>query len=498
MYKKIILSALAVMCAAMTACTAANNTEDTVSETESITEIVTSAGTDAQTTTLESAALTTSEAEEIEIAETEEIAETAAYEESDEAVQGKITASRFTDFAFIEYYKGTKESGEIGDKAVEFLKTTDEYAQTQKYSDIYKEKYSEYFDKNGVLVPKFHESFTEDFDCDGKKETFLLVDIPYGNSINENDPASSYSMIYSFLIFADSEGNMENLGYYGDLYPAQFIDYGFNKQLIIGGSGSCGAEDHTNIWTVRNGKPADLLWFRGTVYKQDCFLSMFGWQSYGATLWFDPEQLSYVTVGGVECDNDEIRKMDTDKTIECLYDENGYAYILLIGGKYYCLEQGMMDWGTIYTYNDGAFVLDNRSALRSNHMGSPEDCPELGKGTLVDFDYDKAVSEMVKVEAKMPSYTVDDIGEYTMERLKTDYAEFVSDDKKTYTADDVEAAEFFGCYNNHYAVKMSGSSEVLIYVPFSVDHEERFWSVDSAYENGVLSEYSFRQLNSLL
>ena len=268
MNKKTFLSALAVLCAAMTACTAANDGENNASEMEIVTAEVSEETT---SETIETAVETTS-------LSTVETSETTA-----------LTAS---------------ETTETAETAV---------------TEIAPKKIS--VNENGVLIPKLHESYTEDYDGDGRDETFLLIDMPYSNYINTDDPSDSFSAVYSFLIFIGNDGNTELLDHNCSLYYTEFIDYGCNKQLVVGGSGSCGAEDHTIIWTVRDGKALCLYAFRGNVYKQDCFISVFAWQSVGGVMIFDPEKVMYIPVDGVPCDKEEIIRMDKDKTIEVLYDE---------------------------------------------------------------------------------------------------------------------------------------------------------------------------------
>lgn len=488
MNKKIILSMIIALCVTMTGCAAENNEENVLSETETVTQSVISSETTSETTTVTTAETT-------EIAETTETTETAKNEETPEKISVKAEDMSFTDFAFIEYYKGTKDAGELGEKAIEFLKTTEEYSQSWKYSDCFKEKYPEYFDENGVLVPKLHESYTEDYDGDGKTETFLLVDIPYSHG----DPSTNFSAVYSFLIFIGNDGNAELIDYNCGLYYPQLLDYGYNKQLVIGGSGSCGAESHTIIWAVRDGKAASLYGFRGSVYKQDCFVSTFGWQSMGGMMLFDPERCCYIPVDGVECDKDEIMKMDADKTLEVLYDENfaEYTSVSLIGGKYYCLDYGFMDVGTIYTYSDGRFVPENNSNIRNNHIYA-EDMTINANVVLVDFDYDKVTAEMTVVKSEAPSYSVNDIDEKITEWLKEDYAKFISDESKTYTADEVEITAFYGIYSDFYAVKMSPYDKVLL-IGFDSSTEEKVcWDIETACKNGIMTESGRSLLDSTL
>lgn len=497
MDKKTVLSALAVLCAAMTACTAANDGGSNASETESVTAEV-SAKITLETTSLST--VETSETTALTTAETAETTETAVTEKAPEKISVKAEDLTFTDFAFIEYYKGSKQEDETSEKAIEFLKTTEEYAQSQKYSDLYKESYPEYFDENGVIIPKLLESYTEDYDGDGRDETFLLIDMPYSNYINTDDPSDSFSAVYSFLIFIGSDGNAELADYNCGIYIPQLLDYGYNKQLVIGGSGSCGVEDHTRIWTVRDGKAVSLYGFRGGVNKQDCFISVFGWQSIGGTMIFDTEKVMYIPVDGVPCDKEEIIRMDKDKTIEILYDEkySDWWNVSLIGGKYYCAEMGVMDSGSIYTYSDGHFVLEKNSYIRNDHTFF-DDEPGYANEVFVDFDYDKVTSEMTAVKAEMPTYSVDDINEYLAEWLKEDYAEFISDDSRTYTADEVKITAFYGIYGDFYAVRMSPyDDKVLLYGYDLSSWEKVFWDIETAYNNGIISESGRLMLESAI
>ncbi len=497
MDKKTVLSVLAVLCAAMTACTAANDGESNVSETESVTAAALSETTsETAETTAETAETTVSTAAETDENTALTASEMAVTENVPEKISVKAEDLTFTDFAFIEYYKGSKKEDETSEKAIEFLKTTEEYAHSQEYSDFYKEKYPEYFDENGVLAPKFHESYTEDFDGDGREETFLLIDMPY---CNFGEPTDNMFMLYSFIVYTDNEGYFEKLGNNGNLYVTKLIDYGTSKQLVIGGYGTCGADDGRRIYGVKNGRPICFYGFRGDVYKQDCFISVFGWQSIGGTMIFDTEKVMYIPVDGVLCDKEEIIRMDKDKTIEMLYDEkySDWCNVSLIGGKYYCAEMGVMDSGSIYTYSDGHFVLEKNSYIRNDHTYF-DDEPGYANEVLVDFDYDKVTSGMTAVKAEMPSYSVDDINEYSAEWLKEDYAEFISDDSRTYTADEVKITAFYGIYGGFYAVRMSPYDKVLLYGYEFSSWEKGFWDIETAYNNGILSESGRLMLESAI
>ena len=125
MNKKIFISAVALMCAAMTACTAANDGENNASEMEIVTAEV-SEETTSETieTAVETTSLSTVETSETTALTTSETAETtemAVTEKDPEKISVNAEDMTFTDFACIEYYKGSKQEDETSEKAIEFL-----------------------------------------------------------------------------------------------------------------------------------------------------------------------------------------------------------------------------------------------------------------------------------------------------------------------------------------------------------------------------------------
>lgn len=506
MKKTAAFLAAVMLCASMTACTAGGNTDETaVSSDVSETAEVTEASVESLTETEE----TSAEEENIE-----EDTET-------EAEDVKEEQAKYVDYVLIEDHRGTADIGGLADKAAEFLKTTDEYSEAAKRTEKYSEAYPEYYE-DGVLVPKLRTAYPEDYDGDGKTETFILADIPYRRTADDNIP-----LIYSFLIFADSEGNMTLLDYNTRLYDTELIDYGKNKQLVIGGSGTCGAEDHTNIWGVRDGKAVDLYCFRGSIYKQDCFVSVFGWQSVGDTLWFDPEKLEYRPVLGEKCDISEIREMDRDGNIQGLenYDpdnENMFMSVSLIGGKYYCVDQSVMDSGMIYTYDGDKFTLI-QSYLRNDRSG-------LETEPFSDFDYDEMLSEMAAVPVDMPSYSLDDLSERELSDAVFCYMEYAKDNDGIEDPDKVKVYYYLGVHGGYdmfaFGIpdrreddlpgKLTFGDETVKYIDgnldivlcskygFSLDPmfgkltESMCITAETAYDNGILRDSDVEQIKALI
>lgn len=319
--------------------------------------------------------------------------------------------NEFIDYNFIANYPGTKDIGGLADKAVEFLMTTEEYADSMKKADTFTEKsirrryagydyddeetrekdikgavklYSEYLDEKGNILPKFKIAYPNDYDGDGREEVFIVVDMPveYGSSRD----------IESFLIFSGSGGEMQLIDYFSNAYPTVLLDYGICRHIAIGGSGLVGAADHTVLYGVRSDKAEVLYSGRCSFYKEDCFLAAYGWQGSGGYMYYDTSMQKYLAVGCVSIPMEDIKKMDKDNVLAEYYDwfeEYGFVYFDLIGGKYYCASLSPMDTGTIYTYENGRFVLRNDSYAR---------CSEDYRGsTAVGLDIDKAVSQMKPV-----------------------------------------------------------------------------------------------------
>lgn len=506
MKKAAAFLAAVMLCTSMTACTAGGNSDETaVSSDVSETAEVTEASVESLTETEE----TSAEEENIE-----EDTET-------EAEDVKEEQAKYVDFVLIEDHRGTTDIGSLGDKAIEFLKTTDEYGESVERAEAYSETYPEYYE-NGVLVPKLRTAYPEDYDGDGKTETFILADIPYRRAADENIP-----LIYSFLIFADSEENMTLLDYNTGLYDTELIDYGKNKQLVIGGFGTCGAEDHTNIWGVSGGKSVDLYNFRGSIYKQDCFVSVFGWQSMGGTLWFDPEKLEYRPVEGEKCGISEIKAMDKDGNIAALesYDpdnENMFLSISLIGGKYYCVDQGMMDVGMIYTYDGDKFTLI-QSYLRNDHA-------DIETEPFSDFDYDEMLSEMAAVPVDMPSYSLDDLSGEEQAEAVSCYMEYVENEFGIDDPDEVDMYYYLGVHNGYkmfafgipdlreddFPGRLTFGDETVKYNDGNIDIVlcstygfcfdpmfDEFSNVmcidaETAYDNGILKDSDVEQIKALI
>lgn len=351
----------------LTACGSGQSvqTSETVSETES-----TAVTTVSETTT-----------------ETETPAETEPAENAEQKYVRVSPDNEFIDFEFIEDYKGTTDIGGLADKAVAYLKTTDFYAESMKniakFSD---EKFAPYI-KDGIIVPKFSTAYPNDYDGDGRTETFMILKMP---SI-----AHEKSIVRDLIIFSDSKENMEVIDHTLYIELVSFLNYGRDKQIIFGGHGDFGAEELTGLYGVKNGNAVTHYWDRVGFYKSDCFLSAFGWQGCGDFMYYDTAMREYRSIMGDVLTIDEMKAMDKENFFAEYYEaaeNDGFAAFLLIGGSYYCLIQyPIMDFGTIYTCEDGKFTLLENSRVRMSF--NENDLP-----MVKDIDINKAVSEMKKPE----------------------------------------------------------------------------------------------------
>ena len=108
------------------------------------------------------------------ITEREE-AETEVSENNEQEYVEVSPNNEFIDFDFIEDYQGTGDIGGLAHKAVEFLMTTDEYAESMEHIDEFTDKeFSDYIN-GGKIVPKFNTAYPNDYDGNGTAETFIIA-----------------------------------------------------------------------------------------------------------------------------------------------------------------------------------------------------------------------------------------------------------------------------------------------------------------------------------
>lgn len=382
--KKFRLLGILLSAAMLASCSESGGSpQESVAETTAENTVTTSEAAEAAEETT-----TTTASETEEITETEEVTETVpetAAEPAEEFVQVS-TDNEFIDFEFIEDYQGTTDIGDLADKAVEFLITTEEYADAMSKIDEIDEEFGEPYIADGKIVPQFETAYPDDYDGDGSTETFIILKMPMRNT---------YSMLHSFFIFADSGGNMTLLDHNCGVFDTLFLNYGKYKQITFGGSGTMGAEEYIVLYGVADGKVKELYSGRGSFEKEDCFLSFFGWQGSGAFMYFDTAAREYRIIDGVTVPKKTIREMDKDNVFENYYNEMInviYEPFKLVGGKYYLAVFGASDWGSVYVYEDGNFVYLPDSNVRTNSDY------HNGLDIITDIDINKALAEMKPVQ----------------------------------------------------------------------------------------------------
>lgn len=294
--------------------------------------------------------------------------------------------NEFIDYKYTKELPSTTDIGDLADKAVQCLMESEHYKDAEHIKEIYDthklEKLAPFFDENGTLTPVFSEAYVDDFDNDGKTEAFIVVDMPF---------YTGDCLIRNYLIFADSSGNMSVIEDYHGIKLEAVLDYGEFKHIAFGGYGWIGADMHSNLFGVVDGKAVDFYSLRGEFVKENCFVSTFGHQGIGDFMYYDTVTKEYRTIVGKEIPLDTIKEMDKDNVLADYYtaNENGSKITAqLVGGKYYLLMY-LMDPGTVYTYENGKFVLQEDSNVRMS-WAMPN--------SVYDIDIDKALAEMKPVE----------------------------------------------------------------------------------------------------
>lgn len=341
----VILSA--VMLAACSGNAAEQGVTDTVSESTVTTSATTAAIASETTTEITTEETTKTEAEEVPQAS------------EDKYVQVSPD-TEFIDYEFIKDYQGTTDIGELADKAVEFLKTTKFYDKSmENIAEFTNEELVPYIE-DGVVFPKFNTAYPNDYDGDGKTETFIEVDMPYCVQRGE---------LYRYYIFADSDGNMSFIrcNPVWVLYNnVTLLDYGRVKQIILGGDGTAGVDSDSEIYGVQDGKCVSLYGGRHSYYKNDCFLYTTGWAGSGAFMYFDINEGKYFAAGGEDVPLEKVKEMDKDGVLSEFYDwydENNFLIIELIGKKYYVFSKSLLEMehgGIAYIYENGKFIQDEK------------------------------------------------------------------------------------------------------------------------------------------
>lgn len=235
-------------------------------------------------------------------------------------------------------------------------------------------------------MPVFKKGITDDFDCDGIKESFLIISIP---TINGNEIWFERDLLYCV-----GKNGAELIDDYYNADIRAVLDYGCCKQLIVSSEGMSSVDSKSNIWGVQGGKAIELYGGRLVYKKVDCFLYSQGPQSIGDFAVYDINKREYLAIQGKTLSAEDVLAMDTTGAFDEYRErlENGWN-ITLLGGKYYLVSDGYFE-GIPFEFENGVFVRSDKNVRMSL-------TPGLSGGalnTLGDVNYDQAVASMVKPE----------------------------------------------------------------------------------------------------
>lgn len=307
------------------------------------------------------------------------------------------------DFVFVDYEFNSDPEivtdasllGDVYDKALDVLKATEEYKSfAEKFPSAelfgrFTESPEDYLDENGAPVPIFKRAFTDDFDCDGTAESFIMTAIPMIN--NESGEERWFEREY--LIFVGENGAVLIDDYYNADIRA-VLDYGCCKQIIVASEGWAGVDSKSNIWGVRSGKAVELYGGRLSYKKADCFLYADGAQGIGDLAVYDIDKGEYLAIQGKTLNTEEVLAMDTTGALEEYRErlENGWS-VTLLGGKFYMIGDGNFE-GAQFVYENDKFISSNELVRLSCTPGITGEA----LNTLADVDYDAALASMIAPE----------------------------------------------------------------------------------------------------
>lgn len=293
------------------------------------------------------------------------------------------------DFTFVDFTVNDEPDiitdvsllGDSYDKALGVLKDTEDYKNFVEYFSTddqmgYIREKTEEFLENGVPAPIFKCAYTDDFDRDGKSESFVLISMakPMGDgsgSWGERD----------FLVYVGDSAEVV-CDYYGAKFDA-VLDYGSAKQVIVRSDGWNGNDCLSNIWGVVGGKAKELYGGRLDFTKTDCFLYSKGQNFIGDLAVYDTVNNEYLAIQGKKLSPETVKAMDKNGTLKEVHNA------VLVGGKYYIINTN-----GVYTYKNGGFVKSDKKVRASATPGLTGNA----LNTLADIDYDKAVSSMITPE----------------------------------------------------------------------------------------------------
>ncbi|MBQ8781090.1 MAG: hypothetical protein IJZ72_05405 [Oscillospiraceae bacterium] len=380
--------------------TTATTAETTVVTTTAVPETTVTTKTTTETTAAETTTVTSAETEK----------HVSVTEPAEAELKPLDERTAFVDYRFEEAVE-TEITEDINERAITAVMESDFYHVSRTHAAELKEEFekekqslklwceengkdfeasvynADYFDEKGNVIPVVYAAYTYDYDCNGRDETFAVVNMPYF-AYTDN------YCIRSIIVFISDGYYDEIIDDYSNLEPVYMLDYGYCRQIIFKGYGVMGADDHTCIYGVINGNPKQLYANRCGYEKTGFLLGTFGWQGTGSTMYFDNVKMEYVNVGMEFVPVDEVRAMDekgtiTDRIDECVEHSGDLFRIYRLGKRFYCFSLGGYDMGEVYDFKDGGFinVTEEMPALRYSYDMA-----------VYDIDFNTAFDEMLSPE----------------------------------------------------------------------------------------------------
>lgn len=275
----------------------------------------------------------------------------------------------FYDYLYTKDIPNSDISQALVDKAAEAALASEYYDSASIPS--YRENYPDFFVDN-KMTAKLNCAFTDDFDNDGREESFILVDMPVDRRIK------------SVLVFADADENMTVFDAFTDLKPVDMLDFGDFRQIVIGGYGDCEADNRCAVFGVSSGNAKKLVTAFGFV-KSNCFLVSYSQRRAFGILYYDTAANEYITIPRMEITKDVISQMTSASDI--LEKLEAAKQVYVIGNYYYTFEYDTDNY-EVWIYSDGNFIKPEEPVAMSYY---DYDGPNAG-----NFDIAAALNSMKK------------------------------------------------------------------------------------------------------
>lgn len=258
-------------------------------------------------------------------------------------------ASDTSDGKFMDYKlvtrcpsEDTRKLGAAGDKAVKLIKETELYKENAANASAFDEIF---LDRDGNPIAEPTAAYPNDYDGDGRTETFVFARIM---CVDTEDDNSVY--FHNYALFADSGGTVTMLPDIGYSSDAALIEYDSFKHIVIGN------HECKYIYGVKDGKAEKLsaaINDSNGVDADGCFI-----EAGRGLIYYDAEAGKYLAVKRRTVPIEDIKAMDKDNALSKYYeayDETGYWDALILGDRFYVFSDEK-NKEAAYEYIDGKFV----------------------------------------------------------------------------------------------------------------------------------------------